>query len=302
MQWRGRRGSSNVEDQRGRSSPGGGFPGGFGRRPGGFPGQGFPGGGRRISLPRSKAGWVVFLVVIGISIFAAQQERSVGPGGAGGSGGALIQADREAGQFASVVLADTEEVWARRFQDELGRRYDPPTLVLFSGSVRSGCGGASAASGPFYCPLDEKAYLDTDFFDALERRLGARGDFAAAYVIAHEVGHHVQNELGMLERAQAMKAGLDEAGANAVQVKVELMADCLAGVWAREAQRMFGSLDEGDVDEALNAASRIGDDTLQREAGRTVRPETFQHGTSADRKAWFATGWNEATIAACDTF
>ncbi len=294
MQWRGRRGSSNVEDRRGetpsRGGFGGGFPGGFGRRPGGFPGS-----GRRISLPRSKAGWVVFLVFVGISLFAAQQQE-------GGSGGPLTQADRDAGEFASVVLADTEEVWDRRFQEELGRRYDPPTLVLFSGSVRSGCGGASAASGPFYCPLDEKAYLDTDFFDALERDLGAGGDFAAAYVIAHEVGHHVQHELGVLEQAQRMKAGRDEAGANAVQVQVELMADCLSGVWARDAQRMFDSLDEGDVDEALNAASRIGDDTLQREAGRTVRPESFQHGTSAQRKAAFATGWNEGTLAACNPF
>ena len=295
MQWRGRRGSSNVEDRRGqtpaRGGFGGGFPGGFGRRPGGFPGA-----GRRISLPRSKPGWVVFLVFVGISIFAAQQQ-----GGSGG-GGPLTQADRDAGDFASVVLADTEEVWARRFQDELGRRYDPPRLVLFSGAVQSGCGGASAASGPFYCPLDETAYLDTDFFEALDRRLGAEGDFAAAYVIAHEVGHHVQHELGVLERAQARKAGLDPAGANAVQVQVELMADCLAGVWARDAQRMFDSLDEGDVEEALNAASRIGDDTLQREAGRTVRPESFQHGTSAQRRAAFAAGWNQASLAACDTF
>tara|TARA_R110000751_G_scaffold13424_23_gene45128 strand:+ start:2820 stop:3563 length:744 start_codon:yes stop_codon:yes gene_type:complete len=245
---------------------------------------------------------VVFLVVIGISFFASQQEQGGGGGGGGGGQTPLSQSDLDAGQFASVVLADTEEVWARQFQQELGRRYEPPTLVLFSGAVRSACGGASAASGPFYCPADRKAYLDTEFFDALERELGAGGDFAAAYVIAHEVGHHVENELGVLERAQRMKAGMDAAGANAVQVKVELMADCLAGVWAQQAQRMFDSLDEGDVDEALNAASRIGDDTLQREAGRAVRPETFQHGTSEQRKTWFARGWNDATIAACDTF
>lgn len=302
MQWRGRRGSSNVEDRRGQTPSRGGFgaPGGFGRRPGGFPG-GFPGSGsgRGVSLPRSKAGWVIFLIFVGVSLFAGSQYEGGAPTS---SSGPLTQTDRDRGQFASVVLADTEEVWAEAFETELGRRYDPPRLVLFSGAVQSACGGASAASGPFYCPLDETAYLDTDFFDALDRRLGAGGDFAAAYVIAHEVGHHVENELGVLERAQRMKAGLGQAEANAVQVKVELMADCLAGVWAQKAQAKFGSLDEGDVDEALNAASRIGDDTLQREAGRSVRPESFQHGTSQQRRSWFARGWNEGAIAACDTF
>lgn len=303
MQWRGRRESSNIEDRRGESPPGGlggGF-GGFGRRtPGGFPGM--PGRGAR--LPTSKAGWVIFAVFALVAVLSQSgllDGMQTGSGGSGG-GASLSQSDRDRGQFASVVLADTEEVWADVFQRELGRRYATPTLVLFSGSVQSACGGATAAVGPFYCPADRKAYLDTDFFDALDRQLGAGGDFAAAYVIAHEIGHHVENELGVLDRAEAMKRGRPAAEANAVQVRVELMADCLAGMWAQRAQSMFGSLDEGDVDEALNAASRIGDDTLQRQAGRTVRPESFQHGTSAQRKSWFARGWNEGTLEACDTF
>ena len=275
-----------MEDRRGRSA-------GFGGRRG-F-GGGLPGLGRGIPIPRTRLGLLVVIVMLVVGALS-QSGWLEGPGGRA-PGGAR---DGQAAEFVSVVLADTEEVWSDLFKRELGGAYEPPTLVLFTGAVRSACGGATSASGPFYCPADEKAYLDTAFFDALSRDLGAQGDFAAAYVIAHEIGHHVQNELGMLAKAVQAKDGRTQGEANAVQVQVELQADCFAGVWAARAQEMFDSLEPGDIDEALNAASRIGDDTLQREAGRTVRPETFQHGTSEQRRNWFARGWNGGTIAACD--
>ncbi len=248
--------------------------------------------GRGIRIPRTRLGLLIVVVMLA---FGALSQS----GWLEGAGGPAAVRDDQAGEFVSVVLADTEEAWADVFQSELGRTYQPPTLVLFTGAVRSACGASSSASGPFYCPADEKAYLDTAFFDELSRELGAQGDFAAAYVIAHEIGHHVQHELGILETAAEEKAALGRAEANAVQVRVELQADCFAGVWAARAQEMFGSLEPGDIEEALNAASRIGDDALQREAGRAVRPETFQHGTSEQRRSWFARGWNEGSVAAC---
>lgn len=301
MQWRGRRGSSNIEDRRGESprgvfrgpNLGSGSPGGFGR-----------GSGRGISLPRSKIGLFVLFAVL---VFGAlSQGGLLGDAGVDtaemGADTRLSETQKEAGNFVSVVLADTEEVWADRFRDELGEGYVPPKLVLYTGAVRSACGGATSASGPFYCPADQRAYLDTAFFDELSQRLGAGGDFAAAYVIAHEIGHHVENLTGVLDRAQAAKAVASPDLANQIQVKVELQADCLAGVWAMRAQERFGSLEPGDVDEALNAATRIGDDALQRDAGQVVRPETFQHGTSEERRDWFQHGFDTGTIAACDTF
>lgn len=321
MKWRGRRGSDNIEDRRGQSSRPvfrSRLPGGFGsgsgrsRRPGGFGGA-----GRRIALPRSRLGMIVLFAVMVIGALSQgglldDMGGGMGGGGTGGGGtglapsggtATLSQTQREAGEFVSVVLADTEEVWAERFRAELGRPYDPPRLVLFTGAVRSACGGATSAAGPFYCPADRRAYLDTAFFDELSQRLGAEGDFAAAYVIAHEIGHHVEHELGVLDRARAAQAeAASPDAANAVQVRVELQADCLAGVWAMRAQERFGSLEPGDVDEALNAAARIGDDALQREAGQVVRPETFQHGTSAQRRAWFQRGFEGGTIASCDSF
>ena len=223
-------------------------------------------------------------------------------GGQTGGSSQITQADEEAAQFVSVTLADTEEVWARVFREQVGEAYDPATLVLFKGVTQSPCGGASGATGPFYCPADRKVYLDTAFFTTMQRQLGAGGDFAAAYVVAHEIEHHVQDELGILAQTTAMRQRMPEADANALSVRVELQADCFPGLWARGAQAQFGTLEPGDVEEAMNAASRIGDDALQRGAGRVPRPESFTHGTSAQRQRWFQTGYDSGDITACDTF
>ncbi len=220
----------------------------------------------------------------------------------GGGGGTVTRADEAAAEFVSVTLADTEEVWSAVFREELGSAYRPVTLVLFKGVTQSPCGGASGATGPFYCPVDKKAYLDTDFFATLSRQLGAKGDFAAAYVVAHEVAHHVQDELGILGEANRLRAQASEAQANAISVRIELQADCLSGVWAREVEGRFGSIEPGDIAEAMNAAKQIGDDTLQRNAGQVPRPETFGHGSSEQRQRWFATGYQSGRIGACDTF
>jgi predicted metalloprotease len=211
----------------------------------------------------------------------------------------LTPEEERAGQWVSGVLATTETVWAAQFRDELGRDYRPPVLVLFSGVTQSPCGGASGATGPFYCPADGKAYLDTEFFATLASQLGAKGDFAAAYVIAHEIAHHVQNELGILGRANQLRAQGTEAESNAISVRIELQADCLSGVWASKVDHL---LDPGDLEEALNAAKMIGDDTLQRRAGQVPQPHTFSHGTSAQRAKWFATGYDAGQMAVCDTF
>ena len=183
-----------------------------------------------------------------------------------------------------------------------GGRYQPPVMVLYAGVTASPCGSASGATGPFYCPSDRKIYLDTEFFATLSRQLGAHGDFAAAYVVAHEVAHHVQNELGILGEANAARARMGQAESNAVSVRIELQADCLAGVWARQVQDQFGVLEAGDVEEAVNAAHRIGDDMLQRNAGRTPMPHTYTHGTAAQRARWFMLGQKSGDINSCDTF
>jgi predicted metalloprotease len=220
----------------------------------------------------------------------------------GGGGGEVTAQDEAAAEFVSVTLADTEEVWADIFAAQLGREYRPATLVLFKGVTQSPCGGASGATGPFYCPADRKAYLDTDFFTTLERQLGARGDFAAAYVVAHEIGHHVQNELGLLGRANEIRRQVSPAEGNAISVRIELQADCFAGLWARSAEAQFGSIEPGDIEEAMAAARQIGDDTLQRNAGRVPQPHTFTHGTSEQRMRWFYEGYRTGNIGACDTF
>ncbi len=207
--------------------------------------------------------------------------------------------EERAADFTARVLATTEQVWEARFAEELGRGYTPPVLVLFSGAVRSACGGASAATGPFYCPVDRKAYLDTQFFATLAERLGARGDFAAAYVVAHEVAHHVQNELGLLPEVNQMRAQSGQANANALTVRLELQADCLSGVWASSVR---GLMERGDLAEALNAARMIGDDHLQRQSGRLPQPHTFTHGTSEQRARWFERGYDAGRMSVCDTF
>lgn len=275
MEWRGRRGSRNIEDR------------------------------RTAGASVGRVGGVGFLVVLVVGYFLGFDVSGLlqDPGTTGGQGGVeLTAADKAAGDFVSVTLADTEDVWATVFRDQLNAAYTPAVLVLYKGSTSSPCGGASGATGPFYCPGDKKVYLDTAFFTTLESRLGAKGDFAAAYVVAHEIAHHVQDELGILGQANQLRAKVSEAESNEISVRIELQADCLAGIWARQASQQFGSIQKGDFEEALNAAHQIGDDTLARNAGRQVMPHTFTHGTSAQRGRWFATGVKSGQLADCDTF
>lgn len=225
------------------------------------------------------------------------------PGMAPQAGGAeLTEADKAAGEFVAVSLGYTETIWAKEFAAQLGRDYAPVTLVLFKGATRSPCGSASGATGPFYCPGDGKIYLDTEFFATMERQLGARGDFAMAYVVAHEVAHHVQDELGILGQANQIRSQVGQTESNRISVMIELQADCLSGVWARGVQEEFGAIERGDFEEALQAARQIGDDTLQRNAGQRPMPHTFTHGTAEQRSGWFQTGLETGEIAACNTF
>lgn len=270
MRLRGVRESRNVEDR---------------RRSGG-------GGAARI-------GGVGLLLVLALGYFTGVDVTPLLQGTTGNAPRETTAAEDHAAQFSSKVLATTEQVWTQVFRDQLGRAYQPPVLVLFAGVTQSPCGGASGATGPFYCPADQKAYLDTDFFATMANQLGAKGDFAAAYVIAHEVAHHVQNQLGILPKVNQRRMAVGEADANALTVRLELQADCLAGIWARAVD---GLLEPGDLEEALNAARQIGDDTLQKRAGRVPQPHTFTHGTSAQRMKWFATGYDNGSVAACDTF
>jgi predicted metalloprotease len=281
MQWRGRRESSNVEDRR-RTSGGGAA------RVGGIGGAG---------------AIIVFLIAMFLGVDPSQLLGTGGlDTGAPGTPVELTAEDEAEGQFVSVVLADTEEIWTRVFKDQLNARYTPATLVLFKEATRSACGGASEATGPFYCPADKKVYLDTAFFTTLHQRLGASGDFAAAYVVAHEIGHHVQNELGILGKATQIRQQVSQAESNAISVRVELQADCLSGIWAREAAQTLGVIERGDLEEAVNAARQIGDDTLQRNAGQRPMPHTFTHGTSEQRSRWFMIGLQSGQLAECDTF
>lgn len=273
MKWQGRRGSRNIEDR------------------------------RRMSGGTAGIGGVGLLVILAIGYFAGIDVRPILDEVSGTQGGGEVtEADERAAQFVSVTLADTEEVWANVFARQVDGPYDPPTLVLYQRVTQSACGGASGATGPFYCPGDGKIYLDTDFFVTLERQLGAGGDFAAAYVVAHEVAHSVQDQLGTLGEANRIRAQVGQAQSNAISVRIELQADCYSGIWARQAEAQFGSLEPGDIAEAMNAAKRIGDDTLQREAGRVPMPHTFTHGTSEQRQRWFATGYETGDMTACDTF
>ena len=223
-----------------------------------------------------------------------------------GQGGGQVQQSRPLSDsedpqvdFAARVLTTTEQVWSRIFQEQLGETYTPPKLVVFENVTQSACGGASGATGPFYCPADNMAYLDTAFFRTLDQRLGAEGDFAVAYVIAHEVAHHVQNEIGVLPQVARMRQQSSQVEANALTVRLELMADCFSGIWASNVE---GLMEKGDLQEALNAARMIGDDHLQRQAGQVPQPHTFTHGTSEQRARWFERGFESGEIAACDTF
>ncbi len=253
-------------------------------------------------LLRSKFGLMVLGVGALIWFSGFNPLSLVGMGG-GGSSSSLnkAQEDKEAA-FMSTVLADTEDVW-KAILPQYGLRYRAPKMVLYRGSTRSGCGHASAQMGPFYCPADQKVYLDLGFFDELARRHNAGGDFAQAYVLAHEIGHHIQNMQGTLDQVQKMKHQVrSEAQANKLQVRVELQADCYAGVWAHHAQKRFKILEPGDIEEALNAASQIGDDKLQKEATGYVRPDGFTHGSARQRVAWFKEGFVKGDLRACNTF
>jgi uncharacterized protein len=298
MLWRGGRRSDNIEDQRGA---GGGFGrGGFG---GGFGGGGFGGGGVRIG----GVGLVIVVVVglfFGVDPTALLQQLEGGSPDVGYQQGASTDntgaGTDEEKEFVSVVLADTEDTWTSVFHD-LGQNYLDPRLVLFSGQVRSACGFAETAMGPFYCPGDSKVYIDLAFYDELKQRLGAPGDFAQAYVIAHEVGHHVQHLLGITDKVDNLRGSLSESQANALSVRVELQADCFAGVWAFHAKQR-NIVETGDIDEALNAAAAVGDDRLQRQTQGTVVPDSFTHGTSEQRVRWFKTGFAKGDVNGCDTF
>ncbi len=261
-------------------------------------------GGRGGRGGKAGLGGVGLLVVLAIGYFAGIDVTPLlrgaqGPASQSGAPRQLSAGEERAAEFSSRVLATTEAVWGKVFPEQLGAEYRPPVMVLYSGVTQSPCGGASGATGPFYCPADRKAYLDTEFFDTLARQLGAKGDFAAAYVIAHEVAHHVQNELGILPEVNRRRQAAGQADANALTVRLELQADCLSGVWARAVD---GLLEPGDLKEALNAARMIGDDHLQKRAGQVPQPHTFTHGTSAQRERWFQRGYDSGDVARCDTF
>jgi predicted metalloprotease len=292
MRWREGRRSQNVEDRRGSRV---GFPMGGGR------------GGVRLG------GGTLILIVLGMWLLGVNPLELLGLLTGGGStmqapdvsydGGAPPPpgASDETADFVSVVLGDTEDTWTEIFASG-GERYQPPKLVLFTDVVRSACGMAQAAMGPFYCPMDQKVYIDLGFFRDLRQRFRAPGDFAQAYVIAHEVGHHVQTLLGTSQKVRDMQQRMSQEDGNAMSVRLELQADCYAGVWANHADRARQVLEQGDVEEGLNAASAIGDDRIQRQTQGTVVPESFTHGSSAQRVEWFRRGLESGSMRSCDTF
>ena len=282
MRWQMGRRSDNIEDQRG-------MPVGRGTVVGGGIGT-----------------LVLVLLALYFGVDPSVILQGVDPGGSPGSTRSAQQQRAPAGDdqlrdFVSVILADTEDTWGELFR-RMGRRYEAPHLVLFSGAIQSACGFAEAAVGPFYCPGDRKVYIDLSFYRDLRDRLGAPGDFAQAYVIAHEIGHHVQNLLGIAERVQAAQGRRSRTEANALQVRMELQADCLAGVWANNAQRARNILESGDIEEGLNAAAAIGDDRLQHQSQGRVVPESFTHGSSEQRVRWFERGIESGEPGQCDTF
>jgi hypothetical protein len=287
MRGEGNRKSGNVEDRRGE----GGGRGGFGL------------GGRSIGIG------TVVIALVGGAIFGINPLTILSFLTGGGAPAQVQQqgpakappADDKMAKFVSTVLADTEDVWKQLFTQG-GTAYKEPRLVLFRGAVATGCGQGQAVMGPFYCPADQKVYIDLNFYETLKTRMGAPGDFAQAYVIAHEVGHHVQNQLGITGQMARLRARASQAEYNAMSVKVELQADCFAGVWAHHAQNARQILEQGDVEEAMNAAAKIGDDALQGSRSGAVVPESFTHGSSAQRQRWFSTGLKTGSVKACDTF
>ncbi|MCV6615662.1 MAG: neutral zinc metallopeptidase [Cellvibrionaceae bacterium] len=293
MKWQNSRRSSNVEDRRNEAGAQG-----FGSA------RGLP----LIPIVRmligTKIGRIVLVVGV-IAYFLGYNPLALLQPGAQNFGQGQVQnsaEDNQRADFVTAVLGQTEDIWESLFQANFKQAYPQPKLTLFRNGVRSACGSASSATGPFYCPADNKMYLDLGFFDDLAKRHGAPGDFAQAYVIAHEVGHHIQNVFGVLDKTHKAKRSLSKTQANALQVKVELQADCYAGVWAHHANKQQQILEPGDVEEALNAASAIGDDTLQKQAQGYVVPDAFTHGSSEQRIRWFRTGLTTGSIKACDTF
>lgn len=292
MKWQGRRKSSNIDDRRGQSA-------------GGFGGKGISPMllGPLIRILFSKTGLVLvagFLLVtwmMGTNPLTLIQQFLGGGNVAQVANYEPTAAEQELADFTGVVLADTEDVW-----NQLIEGYREPTLVLFTGQVNSACGTASSATGPFYCPADEQVYIDLSFYEDMQTKLNASGDFAQAYVIAHEVGHHIQKLMGITDKVHGMRGQLDETAYNEMSVKLELQADFLAGVWAHHTQKMKNSLESGDIEEALNAANAIGDDRLQKQAGGRVVPDSFTHGTSAQRMRWFKKGFDTGDLTQGDTF
>jgi predicted metalloprotease len=280
MRWKGGRRSANVEDRRGSRVP----------------------GGRAV-----KGGIGTIVITLALAYFLGidpqvllQLQQGSAPEAVDSDYQPTAEEQQQA-EFVAVVLADTEDTWGEIFRQS-GYQYEEPNLVLFSGAVRSACGMASAAMGPFYCPADKKVYIDLSFFSDLKSRHGAPGDFAQAYVIAHEVGHHVQNLLGTSSEVRSAQSGLSKEAGNALSVKLELQADCFAGLWGNHADRSRQVLEQGDIEEALGAAAAIGDDRLQKEGQGYVVPESFTHGTSAQRVHWFKQGINSGDVNDCNTF
>ncbi|WP_130830986.1 KPN_02809 family neutral zinc metallopeptidase [[Erwinia] mediterraneensis] len=282
MRWQGRRESDNVEDRRGQSS--------------GI-------GGGRIPLPRGKGG-IILLIIVAVAGYygydltplltgggtpaPSSQQRSISP------------QDDEAAKFTSVILATTEDTWDNLFQ-QMGKTYAAPKLVMYRGATRTGCGTGQSVMGPFYCPADQTVYIDLSFYDEMKSQLGADGDFAQGYVIAHEVGHHVQKLLGIEPKVRQMQQGASQTQINQLSVKMELQADCFAGVWGRNMEQQ-NILETGDLQEALNAAQAIGDDKLQQQSQGRVVPDSFTHGTSEQRYSWFKRGFDSGNPGQCDTF
>ena len=286
MKWEDFRGSDNVEDYRGQGGGGGGMMGG---------GLGL---GAMLIL-----GLLGLFLGVDPRILISGAEMVTGGGGQVASGPAKTgQPTDQEGKFVSAVLAQTEQVWSEVLPQQKGVKYVKPKLALFSGVTNSACGTAQSAMGPFYCPLDQKVYLDTSFFQDMQRKLGGGGEFAYAYVIAHEIGHHVENLLGILPKVQQAQQNASQAQSNALSVRVELMADCLAGVWAANADKKWKILEAGDLEQAMNTAAAIGDDRLQKQGRGYAVPDSFTHGSSAQRTQWFKTGIQTGQVDACNTF
>ncbi len=279
MRWQGMRRSDNLEDRRGV-------------------------GGKQLAVGGGVGGIIIavlFLLLGGNPDEVMQTLQPTGLDSGAGASQPLSEKDKQMGDFVSVVLAQTEEVWRTIFE-QAGRTYREPKLVLFTNQISSGCGFAGAASGPFYCPGDEKVYLDLGFFEEMQRKLGAPGDFALAYVIAHEIGHHVQNQLGLTEKVMSQQGRVSETQFNALMVRLELQADFLAGVWAYHTQRRTNILEPGDIEEGINAAGAVGDDRIMKQTQGYVVPDAFTHGTSAQRVRWFTKGFQTGDINQGDTF